>query len=221
MRYVAVALGAMLGANLRFIVGNWAADRWGVDFPYGTLIINVTGSLFLGWFMIKIGGKMSTPLQLAIGTGFVGAYTTFSTYMYESDSMLRNGDSIRITGLDDVHAFYTSQARAALEAEAEGFRIALVHSPEVADHAAAAGYAFYLCGHTHGGQVCVPGLGAIILPAGGKSYVEGLYRVGASQVYTSRGIGMVGLPFRFNCPPEVTEITLAQGVPGGSKRNTC
>jgi len=50
-------------------------------------------------------------------------------------------------------------------------------------------------------------------------YVEGLYRVGASQVYTSRGIGMVHLPFRFNCPPEVTEITLTQNEPCGSNCN--
>ena len=67
-----------------------------------------------------------------------------------------------------------------------------------------------LSGHTHGGQVRIPGLGAIVLPLWGRTYVEGLYRVGPSQVYTSRGNGMVGVPVRFNCPPEVTEITLCQ-----------
>jgi CrcB protein len=48
VQYVAVAVGAMLGANLRFVVGNWAADRFGADFPYGTFIINVSGAFAIG-----------------------------------------------------------------------------------------------------------------------------------------------------------------------------
>ncbi len=65
----------------------------------------------------------------------------FETLINRSVLLTRHGDNIRVTGLDDVHSFYTPQARAALEAKTEGFRIALVHSPEMADHAAAAGYA--------------------------------------------------------------------------------
>ena len=102
----------------------------------------------------------------------------------------------------------------------ETVTLALVHEPDYIDRLRKlVPVDLQLSGHTHGGQVRVPGLGAIILPTWGKAYVEGLYRVGASQVYTSRGIGMVGLPFRFNCPPEVTEITLAQGELCGSNRN--
>jgi len=94
LEYLAVAGAGALGAVARLFVGR--LFPWnGNGFPIGTMLINITGSLFLGWFMIKIGGKVSTPMQLAIGTGFVGAYTTFSTYMFESDSMLRGGDSIR------------------------------------------------------------------------------------------------------------------------------
>ncbi len=94
LEYLAVAAAGALGAMTRLFVGR--LFPWnGSGFPIGTMLINLTGSLFLGWFMIKIGGRISTPLQLAIGSGFVGAYTTFSTYMYESDSMLRGGDGIR------------------------------------------------------------------------------------------------------------------------------
>jgi hypothetical protein len=76
-----------------------------------------------------------------------------------------------------------------------------------------------LYGHTHCGQIRIPGTGAIVLPRWGEMYVKDLYRGGASQVYTSRGIAMVRLPFRFNCPPEVTGITLAQGEPCVSNFN--
>lgn len=93
----------------------------------------------------------------------------------------------------------------------EAVSLALVHEPDYIDQLSRlVEVDLQLSGHTHGGQVRVPGLGAIILPPWGDRYVEGLYRVGSSQVYTSRGIGMVGVPFRFNCPPEVTEITLCQ-----------
>ena len=130
--------------------------------------------------------------------------------------------SVFLAGLDSVTAG-KADPRAAFSARKNGpATLALVHEPDYIDRLhKLVPVDLQLSGHTHGGQVRVPGLGAIVLPMGGQVYVEGLYRVGASQVYTSRGIGMVGLPFRFNCPPEVTEITLAQGVPGGSNRNTC
>jgi len=65
-----------------------------------------------------------------------------------------------------------------------------------------------LSGHTHGGQVRLPLVGAMQLPDLGKKYVEGLFRLGAMQLYVNRGIGTVGVPFRFDCPPELTLFTL-------------
>jgi hypothetical protein len=65
-----------------------------------------------------------------------------------------------------------------------------------------------LSGHTHGGQVRLPFVGALHLPPGGKKYAEGLFRLGSMQLYVNRGIGTVGLPFRLNCPPEITLFTL-------------
>ncbi|HTY85319.1 MAG TPA: hypothetical protein VMB19_13945, partial [Silvibacterium sp.] len=66
-----------------------------------------------------------------------------------------------------------------------------------------------LSGHTHGGQIRIPFLPPMFLPQLGKDYVHGLYRLGPTQLYVNRGIGTVNLPFRFNCPPEITLITLA------------
>lgn len=121
--------------------------------------------------------------------------------------------SVFLAGLDSVSAGKANPRAAFSARKNEPVALALVHEPDYIDRLRKlVPVDLQLSGHTHGGQVRVPGLGPIILPMGGRAYVEGLYRVGASQVYTSRGIGMVGLPFRFNCPPEVTEITLVQGV---------
>jgi len=69
--------------------------RWPTTFPVGTFVINVTGSAFLGWFLTIMGsraiGPHSETLRLAIATGFVGAYTTFSTYMWESSKLASDG----------------------------------------------------------------------------------------------------------------------------------
>jgi predicted MPP superfamily phosphohydrolase len=65
-----------------------------------------------------------------------------------------------------------------------------------------------LSGHTHGGQVRLPFLPPIMLPPLGRHFVEGQFRMGRTQLYVNRGIGAVGLPFRFRCPAEITELTL-------------
>ena len=128
--------------------------------------------------------------------------------------------SIFLAGLDSVSAGRANPKAAFSARKNERVILALVHEPDYIDRLRkVVPVDLQLSGHTHGGQIRIPGTGAIALPRWGEVYVEGLYRVGASQVYTSRGIGMVHLPFRFNCPPEVTEITLAQGEPGASNRN--
>lgn len=87
--------------------------------------------------------------------------------------------------------------------------ILLAHEPDYADHVARRGVAdLVLSGHTHGGQVRIPFLPPLFLPPLGKKYVEGHFRIGSLQLYVNRGIGAVGVPFRFNVPPEITVITL-------------
>ena len=63
-------------------------------------------------------------------------------------------------------------------------------------------------GHSHGGQVRAPGIRPPYLPPMGSKYYDGYYRVGSMQLYTNRGLGTVGVPFRFFCPPEITLVTL-------------
>ncbi len=90
--------------------------------------------------------------------------------------------------------------------------VALCHAPDYADdllaHAAGKTVQVMLSGHTHGGQVRLPIAGAMQLPPLGKKYVEGWFRLGGLQLYVNRGLGAVGVPFRFDCPPEITLFTL-------------
>lgn len=87
----AVGAGGFVGALARFglgrLIGNWLPG------PVGTFVINVTGSFFLGWFLTVVRHRysVSETLKLAVATGFVGAYTTFSTWMYESADLARRG----------------------------------------------------------------------------------------------------------------------------------
>ncbi|HEX5414138.1 MAG TPA: fluoride efflux transporter CrcB [Chloroflexota bacterium] len=90
--YLLIGLGAFLGANCRYLVGGWAANLLGAGFPYGTLIINVSGSFVIGLFLALISGRFVTPpgVRLFFAVGFLGAYTTFSTFTYESLTLLQS-----------------------------------------------------------------------------------------------------------------------------------
>jgi|ERR1700722_2437880 predicted MPP superfamily phosphohydrolase len=90
--------------------------------------------------------------------------------------------------------------------------ILMCHAPDYADdllaHPAGQAVDLMLSGHTHGGQVRLPLVGALQLPDLGKKYVEGWFQLGRIQLYVNRGIGTIGIPFRFDCPPEITLLTL-------------
>lgn len=81
--------GALTRWGVAALVGRWVPVR----FPLGTFVINITGSFFLGWFLTYVGSRypVSDTMRLAVATGFVGAYTTFSTFMYESSRLVDEG----------------------------------------------------------------------------------------------------------------------------------
>ena len=110
-------------------------------------------------------------------------------------------------------------APAALALEPAGFKIALVHSPEEAPLAAGAGYALYLCGHTHGGQVCLPG-GIPVLThmdrRGGRvprRLARGRWQLGDLAGVTNLGAGFSGVAARFSAPPQVLRLILRRHQP--------
>lgn len=90
---LAVGCAGFVGALARWGVGLWFARMFPMRFPLGTFVINITGSLFLGWFLTFATTRhfISPTLRLAIATGFVGAYTTFSTFMYDTAFLNEDG----------------------------------------------------------------------------------------------------------------------------------
>ena len=89
-----ISLGAVLGANLRYWFGLWAGQRWGTQYPFATLFINLTGSLILGFFITVISQRflVDPRWRVFFAVGFLGSYTTFSTYTYESIALLLAGN---------------------------------------------------------------------------------------------------------------------------------
>lgn len=116
-------------------------------------------------------------------------------------------DRVYLLGFDDALAGSPDLAPALQGVPSDAYRIGLFHSPEffetVAPHVQLA-----LAGHTHGGQVRLPGLGPLWLPPGSGGFVEGWYERGGSRLYVSRGIGSSLLPLRFLCRPELVIISL-------------
>jgi CrcB protein len=87
-----IALGGAVGANLRYLISLWATRQWGVAFPYGTLLINVSGSIAIGVVMALITRKAADDIWRALlVTGLLGGFTTFSAFSYETAMLLIRG----------------------------------------------------------------------------------------------------------------------------------
>jgi CrcB protein len=91
--FLVVSIGAILGANARFILSRYTAKILGPAFPYGTLFINVSGSLIVGFFMIWATERVliDPRWRLLVVVGFCGAFTTFSSYAFESMAYFEQG----------------------------------------------------------------------------------------------------------------------------------
>jgi predicted MPP superfamily phosphohydrolase len=122
-----------------------------------------------------------------------------------------NGSKAEVVGIDDPH-IHRDDLRSAPRHKPEVFGLGIVHSPDAAPELAALGYDLVVAGHTHGGQVRMPVVGALVnnsvLPV---SFSRGLYRIGGSYLHISAGLGSSKYaPFRFWCRPEATMLELGQ-----------
>lgn len=122
----------------------------------------------------------------------------------------RKGSRFWLCGTDD--GTRRPDLNLTLPKNPDGPVLLMLHEPDLADtvvrHPRGNTVDLMLSGHSHGGQVRVPFRGPLILPPLGQKYVMGNFQFGGMQLYVNRGIGSVGLPFRFNCPPEITLHTL-------------
>ena len=170
----------------------------------------------------EILSGLKAPQRVAIlGNHDVGVNAEWVVRELEShntpvlvDSFLpleRNRERLYICGSDDAGT-RTPDPYLAIPAEPRAPIIYLVHEPDYLDifkhHPRFPLVDLMLSGHSHGGQIRLPLIGPLVLPPMGKVYPHGLYREKQLQLYVNRGIGTVGVPFRLNCPSEITHITL-------------
>jgi len=129
-------------------------------------------------------------------------------------TVLRNAarevaDGLWVAAVDDVWERHADLEKALDKVPADATTILLAHEPDYADEVTSDGrVSLQVSGHSHGGQVRLPGVGPPALPRLGRKYQAGLYRVGRMWLYVNRGVGMIHPAVRFNCRPEVTLLTL-------------
>jgi hypothetical protein len=133
--------------------------------------------------------------------------------MNEGVDLERGGAHIRLAGVDDAHYFRMDNLeKVAAETPESTFSILLSHTPEIYRQVAHAGFDVMLSGHTHGGQICLPGGFPLtldsVLP---RRLGSGAWQHAGMAGYTSRGAGCSIIPVRFNCPPEITLHHLRSG----------
>ena len=131
----------------------------------------------------------------------------------EATEIRRGDESIWLGGIDDPHFYQTHDpAKVRARIPREAFSILLSHSPETYEEAAGWGFHLQLSGHTHGGQICLPGGRPVVVPCRvPRRFVVGRWYHGEMQGYTSPGTGGCGVAARWNCPPEITIHTLRTG----------
>ncbi len=119
-------------------------------------------------------------------------------------------DGLWVGGVDEPRMGEPDVARAMAGAPDGAVRILLCHEPDYADSLVGPTHrvSLQISGHSHAGQIRLPGLGPLLLPPGGRKYHTGLYQAPHCQVYTSRGVGTAHLPIRLFCPPEVSLLRL-------------
>jgi predicted MPP superfamily phosphohydrolase len=139
-----------------------------------------------------------------------------------STAFARAGARLWFAGTDDVLEGHANLPLTLQGIPPEEPVILLAHEPDFAVHAARFPVDLQLSGHSHGGQIRIPLLGAPVLPPLARRYPWGLHRIGGLTLYTNVGIGTIALPVRFLCPPEITLITLraAGGMRSGGIRSS-
>lgn len=124
----------------------------------------------------------------------------------------RDGGRFWLGGVDDVLCGGADLPATLHDVPPDEASVLLAHEPDYADYVARFPVDLQISGHSHGGQVRAPLLGPVFLPAMARKYIWGLYKIGGLTLYTNPGLGTVAVPVRWNCPPEITLITLRRAV---------
>jgi predicted MPP superfamily phosphohydrolase len=156
------------------------------------------------WGILGNHDVSNTPARVGAALARVGVRMLVNA----SAEVCTERGSLWLVGIDDALLGEPDLRRAFAGVPADAAVIALWHEPDLADKIVPFDPIFMLAGHTHGGQVRLPGLERTPAPRLGRKYVLGRFDVQGMPLYVSPGVGMYRPPVRFNCPPEVTIITL-------------
>lgn len=195
-----------LGADLIVVTG----DIFGIR-QRGTpaQVVRVLESFSAPEGVLAIMGNRDYWAGNALAPKTIRTAKNIQLLMNDNVAIRRQDATLYVAGLDDA-----TQGTPDLNQTLSGIPpdspvILLAHEPDYADTAAASGrIGLQLSGHSHGGQVRIPGKGALVLPEMAQKYDMGLYHIGGLTLYTNRGIGMSSPYVRLNCPPEITLFTL-------------
>jgi len=188
-----------LNYDLCVLTGDYRGKTYG---PYEAAIAG----------MARLRDRIAAPVYAVLGNHdsirMVPALEAMGVRMLvnEAEPLLRDGQVLYLAGIDDAHYYRMDNIeKAASQIPYGEFSILLSHTPEIYRQAAHADFDLLLSGHTHGGQICLPGAIPVtldsVLP---RRMGSGSWRYGRMVGYTSVGVGSCILPVRINCPPEIT-----------------
>lgn len=168
-----------------------------LDAPLGVFAVLGNHDYWIGYLELMLASLKKTGIRLLRN---------------QAVPLTRGRATMYLVGIDDLWQELADLRRALTNVPHNACKIALMHEPDFADVAAQAEIDLQLSGHSHGGQVRLPFLGPLILPKYGEKYPMGLAHAGNfTQVYTTRGVGLLPPAVRINCPPEITLLTLTTG----------
>ncbi|HUW56498.1 MAG TPA: metallophosphoesterase [Planctomycetota bacterium] len=159
----------------------------------------------LGWFAVR-GNNDPRPFMRRLAR--MGVHVLYN----EAVRIGGSDPPFYLVGVDDPHYGHDDLDAALRDVPQDAFKLLLAHSPDVIHNAARRRVELVLSGHTHGGQIRLPVIGAVLTQSRvGRRYAWGLARKGDTLIYTTCGVGWALVPVRFNCPPEVVSLTLRRG----------
>lgn len=194
----------MLSYDLCLITGDFRYARHGDHRSIMELLKNVvTGIRATDGVYAVLGNHdteaMSTDLER----------TGIQLLANQGTMIKRDEQSLTLVGVDDPHDYHTEAADRCIANSGNGFKVLMAHSPELFREASENGFHLYVCGHSHGGQICLPGGHALLTFLNtGREFYRGLWQFENMTGHTSTGCSTAKIPVRFNCPPEVTVLRL-------------
>lgn len=195
-------------ADLCILTGDYNFNKWETsETREGIEAVLRTVKAPLGVFAILGNNDYSRDVKMLREAG---AHVLIN----DAYTIQREGSAVCIAGIDDPNTYACDSISAALSNRPDGaFTVLLAHSPERIDEALKHGVDLYLCGHTHGGQIRLPGLPPIVKNCKcPPDTFSGRWQRNSLLGFTSRGLGATAVHARFNCSPEAVRITLKRGA---------